>query len=297
MKNLLSINDLSKNEILDLINLSIKIKKNPSKYENKLKNKTMFMFFEKPSLRTRVSFEVAMNQLGGSALNYDLSNSPLNQGKETIEDTAKVISKYCDLVVGRVFDHNTLKNFSQNSTIPVINALSNYEHPCQVLGDLLTIKEKFNTFNVKITYLGDANNNVTHSLIFAANKLGFNMGIACPDKKEYLPKVKLGKVKIYHNAEEAVKNSHILYTDSWMSYHIPKKEKPKRIKDLKEFQVTSKLIKKADKDAIFMHCLPALRGEEVTSEVIDGRQSIIFDQAENRLHVQKSLILKLLKKI
>ena len=297
MKNLLSINDLSKNEILDLINLSIKIKKNPSKYENKLKNKTMFMFFKKPSLRTRVSFEVAMNQLGGSALNYDLSNSPLNQGKETIEDTAKVISKYCDLVVGRVFDHNTLKNFSQNSTIPVINALSNYEHPCQVLGDLLTIKEKFNTFNVKITYLGDANNNVTHSLIFAANKIGFNMGIACPDKKEYLPKVKLGKVKIYHNAEEAVKNSHILYTDSWMSYHIPKKEKPKRIKDLKEFQVTSKLIKKADKDAIFMHCLPALRGEEVTSEVIDGRQSIIFDQAENRLHVQKSLILKLLKKI
>ena len=148
MKNLLSIKDLSKNEILDLINLAVKIKKNPSKYENKLKNRTMFMFFEKPSLRTRVSFEVAINQLGGSTLNYDLSNSPLNQGKETIEDTAKVISRYCDIVVGRVFDHNTLKKFSQNSTIPVINALSDYEHPCQVLGDLLTIKEKFNIFNI-----------------------------------------------------------------------------------------------------------------------------------------------------
>ena len=294
MKNLLSINDLSKKEILDLINLAIKIKKNPSKYENKLKNKTMFMFFEKPSLRTRISFEVAMNQLGGSALNYDLANSPLNQGKENIEDTAKVISRYCDMVVGRVFDHNTLKKFSQNSTVPVINALSDLEHPCQVLGDLLTIKEKFNNFNIKLTYLGDANNNVTHSLIFASNSINLNMNIACPNKKEYIPKVKLGKVKIYHNSEEAVKNSQILYTDSWMSYHIPKEEKPKRIKDLKEFQVTNKLMKKADKNAVFMHCLPALRGEEVTSEVIDGKQSIIFDQAENRLYIQKALLLKLL---
>lgn len=297
MKHLLSINDLSKKEILDLINLAIKIKKNPSKYKNKLENMTMFMFFEKPSLRTRVSFEVAMNQLGGSALNYDLANSPLNQGKETIEDTAKVISRYCDVVVGRVFDHNTLVNFSKYSSIPVVNALSNYEHPCQILGDLLTIKEKFNTLNLKLAYFGDANNNVTNSLIFAANKLGFEMKIACPDKKEYLPRMKLGNVNLFHNPEEAVKDCNVVYTDSWMSYHIPKNQEKRRIKDLKNFQVTSKIMKKADKNAVFMHCLPALRGEEVTSDVIDGKQSIVFDQAYNRLHIQKALLLWLLDKI
>ena len=294
MKNLLQISDLSKNEILNLINLSIEIKKHPNKYSKKLKNKTLFMLFEKPSLRTRVSFEVAMNQLGGSALNYDLTNSPLVHGKETIEDTAKVISRYCDAIAARVFEQGTLEKMAKNSKIPVINALSDLEHPCQVLGDLLTIKEKFNTFNIELAYLGDCNNNVTYSLIKASNILGFNMNIACPNKKEYLPEVKLGKVKLYHNALEAVKGSRIVYTDSWMSYHIPKNQEKRRVKDLKNFQVNSKVMKNADKNAVFMHCLPALRNQEVTSDVIDGKQSIALDQAENRLHIQKAILLKLI---
>lgn len=296
MKNLISINDLSKNEILNLINLALEIKKNSNKYSEKLKNKTLFMFFEKPSLRTRVSFEVAMNQLGGSALYYDLLGSPLKVGKETIEDTAKVISRYCDGIAARVFEQETLEKLSRNSNVPVINALSDYEHPCQILGDLLTIKEKFNTFNIKLAYLGDCNNNVTHSLIKVANILGFNMNIACPNKKEYIPKVKLGRVRLYHNALEAVKNSQVIYADSWMSYHIPKSQEKRRIKDLKNFQVNNQIMKKADKNAVFMHCLPALRNQEVTSEVIDGKQSIVFDQAGNRLYIQKAILLKLLNK-
>ena len=296
MKNLLEISDLSKNEILSLIELAIEIKKNPKKYSEKLKNKTLFMFFEKPSLRTRVSFEVAMNQLGGSALYYDLSNSPLAHGKETIEDTSKVISRYCDAIVARVFEQETLEKLAKNSEIPIINALSNDEHPCQILGDLLTIKEKFNTLNIKLAYLGDCNNNVTHSLIKASNILGFNMNIACPNKKEYLPKIKLGKIKLFHNALDAVKGSKIVYTDSWMSYHIPKNRGKKRVKDLKNFQVNNKVMKNAEKNAVFMHCLPALRGQEVTSNVMDGKKSIVFDQAYNRLPVQKAILLKLLNK-
>ncbi len=294
MKHLISINDLSKNEILNLIELAIKIKKTPNQYNEKLKNKTLFMLFEKPSLRTRVSFEVAMNQLGGKALFYDTTNSPLRMGKETIEDTAKTISRYCDAIVARVYDQETLKKLSNNSSISVINALSDFEHPCQILGDLLTIKEKFHNFNVKLAYLGDSNNNVTHSLILAANKLGIHMTIGCPNKKEYLPRLKLNKVKIFHDSKETVKNADIVYTDSWMSYHIPKSQKAKRIKDLKKFQVNSSLMRKANKNAVFMHCLPALRGEEVTKDVIDGKQSIVFDQAENRLHLQKALLIKLL---
>lgn len=294
MKNLLQISDLSKNEILNLINLALEIKKNPNKYSEKLKNKTLFMFFEKPSLRTRVSFEVAMNQLGGSALYYDLLGSPLKAGKETIEDTAKVISRYCDGVAGRVYEHEVLEKFAKNSKIPIINALSNLEHPCQILGDLLTIKEKFNTFNIKLAYLGDCNNNVTNSLIKAANILRFDMNIACPNKKEYLPKIKLGRVKLFHNAEQAVKGCKIIYTDSWMSYHIPKSQEKRRVKDLKNFQVNNKIMKNLSKNAVFMHCLPALRGQEVTSDVIDGKQSITLDQAENRLHIQKAILLKLL---
>ena len=298
MKNLLSINDLSKKEILDLIKLTIKIKKHPEKYKNKASGKVLLTFFELPSLRTELSFDVAMFKMGGEIIDYHSESSPWAHGKESIEDVAKVVSRYCDLVMIRMNDHNELVKFAKNSKIPVINGLTSYEHPCQILSDLLTIYEKKGKLSkLKLAYLGDSNNNVTHSLINAANILGFKMTIACPNNKDFTPKIPLKKVKIFHNLKDAVKDADIVYTDSWMSYRIPKSQHKKRIKILKKFQVNKNVMKLAKKNAIFMHCLPALRGEEVTKDVIDGKQSIVFDQAENRLHMQKAIILKLLNKL
>jgi ornithine carbamoyltransferase len=296
MKNLLSINDLNKKEILDLINLAIKIKKNPEKYKNKAFEKVLLTFFQLPSLRTELSFDVAMFQMNGKVIDYHSESSPWAHGKESIEDVSKVISKYCDLVMMRMNDHNELIKFAKNSKIPVINGLTSYEHPCQILSDLITIYEKKGKLKgLKLVYIGDSNNNVTHSLISASNILGINMTIACPKNKNFMPKVPLKKVKMFYNVKNAVKDADIVYTDSWMSYRIPKSQHKKRAKILKLFRVTKNVMKYAKNTALFMHCLPALRGEEVTKEVIDGKQSIVFDQAENRLYMQKALIIKLLK--
>ncbi len=304
MKNLLCINDLKKEEIEDLINNAMLIKNEPFKFENELKNKTLLMIFEKPSLRTRISFEVGMTQLGGHAIYYNLSTSPLGKGKESIEDTAKTISRYVDGVIARVFEHKKLLTLAKNSKVPIINALSNFSHPCQVLSDLLTIKEKKGKIGgIKIAYLGDANNNVTTSLIFASSIMGMKLSIACPNKEEYLPKREvISELKntdfldISNDPIKAVENADVVYTDSWMSYHIKEEEKEKRTNDLKPFQVNNELMKHAKEDVIFMHCLPALRGYEVTSEVIDGPKSVVFDQAENRLHMQKAILIRLLNK-
>lgn len=296
MKNLLSINDLSKKEILDLINLGIKIKKNPKKYKNKAFEKVLLTFFSLPSLRTELSFDTAMFQMNGEVIDYHSESSPWAHGKESIEDVAKVVSRYCDLVMIRMNDHNELVKFAKNSKIPVINGLTSYEHPCQILSDLMTIYEKKGKLKgLKLAYFGDANNNVTHSLINAANILGISMTIACPKNKEFNPKIPLKKVKMFYNLE-AAKDTDIIYTDSWFSYRIPKSQYKKRIKILKPFQVNKNVMKYAKKNAIFMHCLPALRGFEVTKDVIDGKQSIVFDQAGNRLPMQKAIILKLLNK-
>lgn len=295
MKNLLSINDLSKKEILNLINLGIKIKKNPKKYKNKAFEKVLLTFFSLPSLRTELSFDTAMFQMNGEVIDYHSESSPWAHGKESIEDVAKVVSRYCDLVMIRMNDHNELVKFAKNSKIPVINGLTSYEHPCQILSDLMTIYEKKGKLKgLKLAYFGDANNNVTHSLINAANILGISMTIACPKNKEFNPKIPLKKVKMFYNLE-AAKDTDIIYTDSWFSYKVPKSQYKKRAKILKKFQVNKNVMKYAKKNAIFMHCLPALRGFEVTKDVIDGKQSIVFDQAENRLHMQKAIILKLLK--
>ncbi|MBI2106461.1 ornithine carbamoyltransferase [Candidatus Woesearchaeota archaeon] len=296
-KDLLSLADMSKDEILETISLAQKIKKSPKKYSSKLKNKVLLDIFEKPSLRTRLSFEVAMYQLGGHTIYYDLAGSPLGKGKESIEDTARVVSRYVDVIMARLYSQDDLVKLAKNSSIPVVSGLTDYEHPCQILGDLLTIKEKLGKFNIKIAYFGDAKNNVTHSLIFACSKLGIKLSIACP--KEMMPLNSVLKnskdVEVTQDADKAIRNTNIAYTDSWMSYHIPKSEHNKRVKLLKKYQVNSNLMKKSPK-ALFMHCLPASRGEEVTSDVIDSRRSIVLDQAENRLHVQKAILLKLLKK-
>lgn len=297
MKHLLSIKDLNKKEILDLVKLGINVKKNPNKFK-KLNNKSLLMMFEAPSLRTRLSFEVAMFQLGGSSINYNLSGSPWGKGKESVEDTSKVISRYNDAVALRIYNHEDLVKFSKNSKIPVINMMTNLEHPCQILGDLMTILEKKKSLKGKICYLGDSNNNVTYSLMFACQKLGIKMSVGCPKNKEFYPDSKVIRqcknVKITSDIKEAIKDSDVVYTDSWMSYRIPESQRKKRVKILKPYQVNGKVMKFANKNAIFMHCLPALRGFEVSKEVIDGKQSVVFDQAENRLHIEKAILLELL---
>jgi len=298
MRHLLSLKDLSKKEILSLVDKGIAIKKNPNKYSTKLKSKTLLMLFEKPSLRTRVSFETGMTQLGGHGIFYSIADSPLGK-KESLEDTSKTASRYVDIIMARLFKHEDIISLADNSSVPVINALTNFEHPCQVLGDFMTIKEQFKRLeNLKIAYVGDGNNNVTHSLMYGCAKLGIDLNIGCP--KELMPQQKViseTKAKIIiHDAYSAVRDADVVYTDSWMSYHIPDSEKHRRFQLLRPFQVNASLMSKAKKSAIFMHCLPATRGDEVTADIIDGKQSIVFDQAENRLHIQKAIMIWLLSK-
>lgn len=306
MKHLLSLEDVSKEEMLGIIELAGDIKANPQKYREAMKDKTLLMIFEKPSLRTRVSFEVGMTQMGGHAIYYNIATSPLGK-KETIEDTAKVVSRYVDIVMARLFSFEQLKKLAENASIPVIDALSDYSHPCQILGDLLTIKEKKGKLaGLNLTYLGDSKNNVTYSLMYGCPIAGLNIKVGCPESEEFkpIPKVietsqKLAEkysteIIVTHDPIEAVKDADIVYTDSWMSYHVPEEEKERRIKALTPYQVNAELMKHAKPDAVFMNCLPAMRGMEQTAEVIDGPQSIVFDQAENRLHIQKAIMLKLL---
>lgn len=305
---LLTLTDFNAEQIMETINLGIEIKNNPEKYSNSLKDKTLLMIFAKPSLRTRVSFEVGMTQLGGHAIYYNIQTSPMGK-KESVSDTAKTASRFVDIVMARLFEHKQIEEFASNASVPVINALTNFSHPCQILADLMTIKEKKgNLKGLKLAYLGDSNNNVTHSLLYGCSMLGINISIGCPDSNEFKPKPEVVEkakefaqtnnsiVEIIHDAKKAAKNADIIYTDSWMSYHIKEEEKEKRMQQLMPFQVNQELMQHAKPDAVFMNCLPAMRGMEQTSEVIDGPQSIVFDEAENRLHVQKALMLKLLKK-
>jgi len=309
LNNLISISDLKPAEFLNLIERGIKIKHNPKRYYRSLFEKTLLMMFQAPSLRTRLSFEVAMTQLEGHAINYYMEHSPWAHGKESIEDVARVIGKYCDVVMARIYSHADLKKLAKNTEIPVINAMTNNGHPCQILGDFMTIKEKLKKIKgLKLVYLGDSKNNVTYSLMRASALTGNEISIACPSKKDYYPERKVieetkklakkhkGKITITTDPKKAVKNADIIFTDSWMSYRIPEKEKNKRIKELKPFQVNKKLFSLAKKSALFMHNLPALRGHEVTADVIDSKKSIVFEQAANRLPIQKAILLELLGK-
>ncbi|HLD27582.1 MAG TPA: ornithine carbamoyltransferase [Patescibacteria group bacterium] len=308
-KNLLSLAELKPAELKTLLNMTKRIKEKQQQglEQNYLKNKTLLMFFEKPSLRTRVSFEVGMTQLGGHAIYYNISTGPLGK-KESIEDTGKVVSRYCDLVMARLKTFEDTKKLAANCTVPVIDALSDKHHPCQIICDLFTVQEKKgeDLAGKILTYLGDAENNVTYSLIHGAALLGMHMKIGCPDNDKLKPLKEVlgeankinrqtgGSLKIIHNAKEAAAGADVIYTDSWMSYHIPEDEKEERLKLLKPFQVNNEVMANAKADAVFMNCLPALRGFEQTAEVIDGPQSIVFDQAENRLHSEKAIMLWLL---
>lgn len=307
-RHLLKISDFTKVESEKIINKAIEIKANMEKYSNILKNKTLLMLFEKPSLRTRISFETGMEQLGGHAIFYSIKDSPLGK-KENIHDTAKVASRFVDLIAARVFKREDIRELAKHSDVPVINMLDDFAHPCQILSDFQTIKEKKNRLKtLKLSYFGDAHNNVTYDLMRMTAMFGLRMDVACPKGVEYSPEQVVldevaelsrntgAEVSIIDNAMEAAKESDIVYTDSWMSYGIPEEQEEERKKIFMPYQVTSNVMSAAKLDAIFMNCLPAMRGYEQTTDVIDGSQSIVFDQAENRLHAQKAIILFLLDK-
>jgi len=296
-KNLLSINDLSKADVEKIFKLTDRLK---NKRTNDLKGKNLALIFQKPSTRTKVSFEVAINQLGGNAISLNWNELQLGRG-ETVEDTARVLERYVNAIIARVFSHDDLVKTSKVTKIPVINALSDFEHPCQALADLYTIKKKFGFFrNLKLAYVGDGNN-VCNSLVLACSIVGLKLTVATP--KGYEPNSLILKqaknlakdaIILTHNPVEAVKNAQIVYTDTWISMH-QEKERLERLKIFKPFQVNKNLVSYASRNYVFMHDLPAKRGSEVVSEIIDGPHSIVFQQAENRLHVQKGLLYYLLK--
>lgn len=299
-RDLISIMDV-KDELADIINLGIEIKKNPKKYSDALKGKSLAMIFEKPSTRTRTSFEVGMTQLGGHALYMSPRDLQMGRG-ETIEDTAKVLSRFVDGIIYRAFDHKMVIALAQNASVPVINALDDVEHPAQIIADLMTILEKKGKFKgLKVSFIGDGNN-VANSLMLGCAIVGADFYIASPKgyeiKDEYVTlarKIANGKSKIVvtNDPVEAAKDADVIYTDVWVSMG-EESEKEKKENAFRNYQINANLVKHAKKDFIFMHCLPAHRGIEVTSEVIDGPNSVVFDEAENRLHAQKALLIKLM---
>ncbi|MCF6157382.1 MAG: ornithine carbamoyltransferase [wastewater metagenome] len=304
-KDLLSIADLSVSDIEEIFHVTKELKEWHNKgYDEKcLTGKTLGMIFEKSSMRTRVSFEVAMVQLGGHAI-Y-LTQSDINLGKrESIKDGAQVLSRYVNGITIRTYNQDTAKELARYATVPVINALTDYLHPCQALSDLYTIKEKFNTFkDIKITFIGDGNN-VARSLAQICAKLDIHFHVASPPGYELTPefisevvKMSGGKEMIhrYEDPKEAAKDAHVLYTDTWISMG-QESETEKRKQTFHDYQINNKLLRVARADVKVMHCLPAHRGEEITDEIIDGPHSVVYDQAENRLHVEKALLKLLLRK-
>ncbi len=283
---LLTLKDWSKEDILNTIDEALLIKKNLDKYSHVLKGKTLAMLFEKTSTRTRISFEAGMTQLGGHAMFIDFRTTQL--GKADLKDEIRCMDRYVDIIMARVYKHDDLERMAEYAEKPVINGLSDRYHPCQILADLLTIREKFGKLEgLKLAYVGDGNN-VCNSLIVGCKKVGIKINVATPKGYEPLEKPDL----LTTDPKEAVKYANVVYTDTWVSMG-QEKEKEKRLKVFPPYQVNKELLGKA----LFMHCLPAYRGYEVTDEVLDSKQSIVFDQAENRLHVQKAVILKLMGKI
>ncbi len=297
-KHLISLSDLSKSEILDILSLAERLKDERRRgvFRDYLKNRSLAMIFELPSTRTRVSFEVAMADMGGHALHLGWNDLQLGRG-ETVADTARVLSRYVSAIMARVRSHETVVELAKNSDVPVINGLSNLEHPCQILADLLTINEK-KGLDVKLAWVGDGNN-VCNSMILASAILGFKMSVATPkgfepDERILKMAEEIGRApEILSNPFDAVNEADVIYTDVWASMG-QEAEREERLKAFREFQVNSRLVENAKDDVIVMHCLPAHRGEEITDDVMDGKHSVVFDQAENRLHAQKAVLLRLI---
>ncbi len=296
-KDFLTLKDYTKEEIEHIINIAVKIKKDGQLYKNLLSGKNLALLFDKQSTRTRLSFEVGIRQLGGNCIYLDSKSLQINRG-ETFKDSAIIFSKYLDGVVIRTYKHETVKNFADNSSIPVINGLTDLYHPCQILSDLLTLHENgLLRKDIKFSYVGDSNN-VLDSLLIGFTKLGLDITVGCPDN--YRPSDKIlrcaeeqskssgSNICITSNPAEAAKNADIIYTDVWVS--MGDDESSEKISYLKKFQVNSSLLSYAKENVKIMHCLPAHRGEEIISDVLDGNKSIVWQQAENRLYAQKALM-------
>ncbi|MCB9771959.1 MAG: ornithine carbamoyltransferase [Candidatus Omnitrophica bacterium] len=303
-RDFISLKSCTNAELAKLLESASRLKRAKNRISDDLKGKTVGLIFQKPSNRTRVSFEVGIHQLGGNCI-Y-LGPEEINLGKrEATSDVAKTLSRYLDGIVARTFSHHDVVELAKFATVPVINGLTDLSHPCQAMADMLTIHEHFGKFkNIKLAYVGDGNN-VCHSLMIISAKLGVNMTVAHP--KGYAPlKIVIdaaqdlaletnAKINLTTDPVQAVKGAQVIYADTWVSMG-QEEEARKRLKIFDKYQINKKLIANADKKFIFMHCLPAHRGQEVTEEIIDGPHSVIFDQAENRLHAQKAILLHLLGK-
>ena len=302
-KHLVSLRDYTPADLIEIFDLARRIKADPGAFRDALRGRTLAMIFQKPSTRTRVSFEAGMYQLGGHALNLGANDIQLRRG-ETVADTARVLSRYVDGIMARVFSHEDLVEMSRYATIPVINGLSDLSHPVQALADFLTLLERRGRLqSAKLAYVGDGNN-VCHSLMLAAVKLGVSISVATPAGYEPNPLIvksaareaqKLGTPVpvVTRDPMEAVTGAHAVYTDVWTSMG-QEAEAAARVKAFQGYMVTAAMMAAAGPDAVFMHCLPAHRGEEVSAEVMDGPRSIVFDQAENRLHAQKAVLVLLM---
>lgn len=304
-KNFIKIIDHSKENLTKILDFSIDLKAKASQgyFPRLLDRKGLAMFFEKPSNRTRVSFDVAINQLGGYAINLEPTSIQLG-GRESIADVARTLSRFVDVIMMRTFSHQLVEDIGQYATVPVINGLTDFNHPCQVMADIMTIEEyKGRSSDFVLAYVGDGNN-VLNSLISAAVRFGFTLRAACPPGYKPDPTVvnvaqtAVGKdrVQIFDSPPEAASQADVIYTDVWTSMG-KEDEKAVRLDVFAPYQVNSALVAQAKSDVIVMHCLPAHRGEEITDEVIDGPRSVVFDQAENRLHVQKAILVYLLNGI
>lgn len=293
-RDFLTLQDLSTEELETILRRAVELKAGKDANKCPLIGKSIGLLFEKPSTRTRVSFQVGIYELGGQAIYLSPTEIQIGRG-ETIEDTARVLSRYLHGIIIRTFAHKGIEDFARNATIPVINGLTDLHHPCQALADLMTIKEKKGRLTgVHLAYVGDGNN-VANSLIEASAMTGIELTLACP--KGYEPQRQIyekallrgAKVKIFDEPEEAVRDADVIYTDAWVSMGQEMEEAEKK-KALRGYQLNRRLLSLAKPDAIVMHCLPAHRGEEITDDVIDSPQSVVFEQAENRLHTQKALL-------
>ena len=297
-RDLLSLDDLTSDELRDVLTAAHHAKQQPDRWLDRIRGKQVALIFEKPSTRTRVSFEAAVETMGGHAIVLRGDELQLGRG-ETIEDTGRVLSRYVDAIVIRTFGQDRLERLAEASSVPVVNALSDYSHPCQGLADLQTIEEKFDRLKgIALAYIGDGNN-VAHSLMFGGTKMGMDVRVGCPPGYEPLPQVvdrcneicseTGGRLRVTHEVAEAASDANALYTDVWASMG-QEEEAGDRKKLFAPYQVKEEVVDMAARDVIVMHCLPAHRGEEIAASVIDGPRSVVWDEAENRLHAQKAVL-------
>ncbi len=301
MKNLLTIKNLSEKEIKSLLDLADAIKHNPDNYSSVLKGKSIILLFQKTSTRTRISFENGMYQLGGNAIYVDWRSTNIHLS--SLKDEIKCMARYTDLIMARVYEQKSLEVIKDASHVPVINGLSDMYHPCQILADLMTIREIFQSFNnIRISYVGDGNN-VCNSLIIGCVKLNVPISVATPPQYKPHPEVidwvkkekKSQYLDLFENPKDAVANANVIYTDTFVSMG-QEAETEKRLKIFKDYQVNKQLVSNATRNPYIMHCLPAHRGIEITDDILDSKNSIVFQQAENRIHLQKALMIQLLEK-